>query len=121
MLRASGRCRSISSVRARSAVAPARSSANSSSTVAGLPRARRVIAVAVYAFMTAWGEILFASELTNQNSRTLAVGLQGYATQVNVYWNQVMAASLIVSVPVVAGFLFLQRYLIAGLTSGAVK
>jgi multiple sugar transport system permease protein len=80
-----------------------------------------VLAVTVYAFMTAWGEVLFASVMTNENSRTLAVGLQGYATQYNVYWNQIMAASLVVSIPVVAGFLFLQRYFIAGLTAGAVK
>ena len=80
-----------------------------------------VVAVLVYAFMTAWGEVLFASVMTDENSRTLAVGLQGYATQYNIYWNQVMAASLVVSIPVVAGFLFLQRYFIAGLTAGAVK
>ncbi len=80
-----------------------------------------IVAVAVYAFMTAWGEVLFASVLTNDTTRTLAVGLQGYATQNDVYWNQVMAASLVVSVPVVAGFLLLQRYLVAGLTAGAVK
>lgn len=80
-----------------------------------------IIAVAVYAFMTAWGEVLFASVMTNDTTRTLAVGLQGYATQNDVYWNQVMAASLVVSVPVVAGFLLLQRYLVAGLTAGAVK
>ncbi|MEU5386646.1 carbohydrate ABC transporter permease [Kitasatospora cineracea] len=80
-----------------------------------------IIAVAVYAFMTAWGEVLFASVMTNDQTRTLAVGLQGYATQTDVYWNQVMAASLVVSLPVVAGFLLLQRYLVAGLTAGAVK
>lgn len=80
-----------------------------------------IVAVAVYAFMTAWGEVLFASVMTNDATRTLAVGLQGYATQTDVYWNQVMAASLVVSVPVVAGFLLLQRYLVAGLTAGAVK
>jgi multiple sugar transport system permease protein len=80
-----------------------------------------VVAVTVYAFMTAWGEVLFASVMTDEHSRTLAVGLQGYATQYNVYWNQVMAASLVVSVPVVAGFLLLQRYFVAGLTAGAVK
>ncbi|MFE0592484.1 carbohydrate ABC transporter permease [Micromonospora echinospora] len=80
-----------------------------------------VVAVAVYAFMTAWGEVLFASVMTDESSRTLAVGLQGYSTQFNVYWNQVMAASLVVSVPVVAGFLALQRYFVAGLTAGAVK
>ncbi|MBQ1095874.1 carbohydrate ABC transporter permease [Streptomyces sp. b94] len=80
-----------------------------------------IVAVAVYAFMTAWGEVLFASVMTNETTRTLAVGLQGYATQNDVYWNQVMAASLVVSLPVVAGFLLLQRYLVTGLTAGAVK
>lgn len=80
-----------------------------------------VVAVTVYAFMTAWGEVLFASVMTNEDSRTLAVGLQGYSTQTGVYWNQIMAASLVVSLPVVAGFLALQRYFVAGLTAGAVK
>ncbi|MEU8842472.1 carbohydrate ABC transporter permease [Streptomyces roseus] len=80
-----------------------------------------IVAVAVYAFMTAWGEVLFASVMTNDTTRTLAVGLQGYSTQTDVYWNQIMAASLVVSIPVVAGFLLLQKYLVAGLTAGAVK
>ncbi|MFE9403588.1 carbohydrate ABC transporter permease [Streptomyces sp. NPDC006530] len=80
-----------------------------------------IVAVAVYAFMTAWGEVLFASVMTNDETRTLAVGLQGYSTLNDVYWNQIMAASLVVSVPVVAGFLLLQRYLVTGLTAGAVK
>ncbi|MFF0113269.1 carbohydrate ABC transporter permease [Streptomyces prasinus] len=80
-----------------------------------------IVAVAVYAFMTAWGEVLFASVMTDDTTRTLAVGLQGYSTQNDVYWNQIMAASLVVSLPVVAGFLLLQRYLVTGLTAGAVK
>ncbi|GAA4629782.1 carbohydrate ABC transporter permease [Actinoallomurus vinaceus] len=80
-----------------------------------------IVAVAIYAFMTAWSEVLFASVMTNDTTRTLAVGLRAYATETDVYWNQVMAASLVVSVPVVAGFLLLQRYLVAGLTAGAVK
>ena len=40
-----------------------------------------IVAVAVYAFMTAWGEVLFASVMTDETTRTLAVGLQGYSTQ----------------------------------------
>jgi multiple sugar transport system permease protein len=80
-----------------------------------------IVAVAVYAFMTAWSEVLFASVMTNNTTRTLAVGLRGYSTQYDVYWNQIMAASLVVSVPVVAGVLLLQRYLVTGLTAGAVK
>lgn len=87
-----------------------------------LPAARPgVIAVAIYGFMTAWGEVLFASVMTTDANRTLAVGLRQYSTQTNVYWNEIMAASLVVSVPVVIGFLALQRYFVAGLTAGAVK
>jgi multiple sugar transport system permease protein len=87
-----------------------------------LPVARPgVVAVLVYSFMTAWGEVLFASVLTTESSRTLAVGLGEYSTEVNVYWNQIMAASLVVSIPVVVGFLLLQRSFVAGLSAGAVK
>jgi multiple sugar transport system permease protein len=80
-----------------------------------------IVAVAIYAFITAWGEVLFASVLTDENTRTLAVGLRAYANQAQVYWNQVMAASLVISAPVVLAFLALQRYLVQGLTAGAVK
>jgi multiple sugar transport system permease protein len=80
-----------------------------------------VVAVAIYAFITAWGEVLFASVLTDESTRTLAVGLRAYANQAQVYWNQVMAASLVISAPVVLAFLALQRYLVQGLTAGAVK
>jgi len=87
-----------------------------------LPAAKPgIVAVGIYSFMTAWGETLFASVMTNDTSKTLAIGLREYSTQISVYWNQVMAASLVVSVPVVVGFLLLQRYLVQGLTAGAVK
>ena len=80
-----------------------------------------IVAVSIFSFMTAWNELLFASLLTTESTRTLAVGLQGYATQSNVYWNQLMAASIVVSIPIVIAFLALQRYIVQGLTSGAVK
>lgn len=87
-----------------------------------LPAARPgVIAVAIYGFMTAWGEVLFASVMTTDANRTLSIGLRQYSTQTNVYWNEVMAASLVVSIPVVVGFLLLQKYFVAGLTSGSIK
>jgi len=87
-----------------------------------LPSARPgLVAVGIYSFMTAWGEVLFASVMTNGNGQTLAVGLQQYSTQTNVYWNQIMAASLVVSIPVVIAFLVVQRQFVAGLTAGAVK
>jgi multiple sugar transport system permease protein len=80
-----------------------------------------IVAVAVYAFMTAWSEVLFASVMTNDATRTLAVGLRDYSTMNDIYWNQIMAASIVVSIPVVAGFLLMQRFLVTGLTAGAVK
>ncbi len=87
-----------------------------------LPVARPgIIAVTVYAFITAWGEVLFASVLTNNVTRTLPIGLQAYSSESDVLWNQLMAASIFVSLPILVGFLFVQRYLVAGLSAGAVK
>jgi multiple sugar transport system permease protein len=87
-----------------------------------LPAARPVIvAVSIFSFMLAWSEVLFASVLSNEQTRTVAVGLQAYASEANVFWNQVMAASLVVSAPIVVGFLLLQRHITAGVTAGAVK
>lgn len=80
-----------------------------------------IVAVGVYAFMTAWAEVLFASVLTSESTKTLGIGLSEYSSQDGVYWNQVMAASLVVSIPLIAAFLLLQRFLVQGLTAGAVK
>jgi multiple sugar transport system permease protein len=59
--------------------------------------------------------------LTNNDTRTLAIGLQAYANQTDVYWNQLMAASVVVSLPVLIGFMMVQRHLVAGLSAGSVK
>lgn len=87
-----------------------------------LPVARPgIIAVAVYCFILAWGEVLFASVLTNKDTRTLAVGLSAFAGESQVLWNQLMAASVVAAIPVVVGFISVQRYLIRGLAAGSVK
>jgi multiple sugar transport system permease protein len=80
-----------------------------------------IVAVAIFAFITAWGEVLFASVLTTDSTRTLAIGLRNYGSQSNVYWNQLMAAAIVVSAPVVIAFLALQRYIVGGLTAGGIK
>ncbi|MBF0817577.1 carbohydrate ABC transporter permease [Microbacterium paludicola] len=80
-----------------------------------------IIAVSVYCFITAWSEVLFASVLSNKDTRTLSIGLRAYASQTDVYWNEMMAASIVVSLPVLIGFLIVQRQLISGLSAGAVK
>ncbi|HEY3339775.1 MAG TPA: carbohydrate ABC transporter permease [Propionicimonas sp.] len=87
-----------------------------------LPIARPgIAAVAVFAFMNAWGEVLFASVLTNRATRTLAVGMQAFSTNIEVRWNEAMAASILISLPVLIGFLAVQRQIVQGLSAGAVK
>lgn len=87
-----------------------------------LPVARPgIVAVTVYCFITAWSEVLFASVMTNKDTRTLSIGLRAYASQTDVYWNQMMAASVVISLPVLIAFLIVQRHLISGLSAGAVK
>ncbi|NQX28936.1 carbohydrate ABC transporter permease [Microbacteriaceae bacterium VKM Ac-2854] len=87
-----------------------------------LPVARPgIIAVAVFAFLNGWGEVLFASVLTSKTTRTLAVGLQAFSSQTDVRWNEMMAASVIISLPVLIAFLLVQKHLVQGLAAGAVK
>ncbi|MDY4610560.1 MAG: carbohydrate ABC transporter permease [Sphaerochaetaceae bacterium] len=80
-----------------------------------------VIAVAIYSFFVGWEEIMFASVLTNDMTRTISVGLRTYAAAEIVYWNEMMAAAVTVTLPVIIVFLFLQKYLVQGLTAGGVK
>lgn len=79
----------------------------------------------VFSFLLAWGDVLFASVLTDSSTRTLAVGLQAFMASGesggDVYWGQLMAASLVSGLPIVIIFLALQRYIIGGLTGGALK
>jgi multiple sugar transport system permease protein len=71
-----------------------------------VPRVKPGIAAAgVFTFLLAWGEILFASILTDDRTATLPVGLLGYASESTAYWNQLTAAALTTSIPVLAGVL----------------
>ncbi len=80
-----------------------------------------IASVAILAFIQCWNEILFASVLTNSTTRTIALGIRDYRTQTSVAWNLTLTAGVIVTIPVVAFFTFLQKQLVSGLTAGAVK
>jgi len=87
-----------------------------------LPIARPgIVAVGVFAFMNAWGEVLFASVLTTAETRTLSIGMQAFTTNVDVRWNEAMSASVVISIPVLLAFLLVQRHIVQGLAAGAVK
>ncbi len=81
-----------------------------------------IIATAIYSFIGAWNEYVYALTFLNSKSRlTLPVGLQRFFTEYATNWPGLMAASFIMSVPVVVMFLILQRYFVRALTEGAVK
>ena len=81
-----------------------------------------IIATAIYSFIMAWNEYVYALTFLNDKDRlTLPVGLQRFFTEYATNWPGLMAASFIMSVPVVALFLVLQKYFVRALTEGAVK
>jgi len=79
-------------------------------------------ATLAFVFTAAWSELLFALMLINSESqKTFSVGLLTFVGKFAVDWGQMMAASVLALVPVCVFFVFLQRYLVTGLTAGAVK
>ena len=81
-----------------------------------------IIATAIYSFIMAWNEYVYALTFINEKTRlTLSVGLQRFFAEFATNWPGLMAASFIMSVPVVVLFLFLQKYFVKALTEGAVK
>ena len=81
-----------------------------------------LVSVGMYTFMQAWNEYLFALALTKTNDmRTVPVGINLLMGQHSYEWNQMMAMSVLGSLPILILFLFFQRYFIAGMTAGSVK
>ncbi|ROT33671.1 carbohydrate ABC transporter permease [Micromonospora sp. HM5-17] len=81
-----------------------------------------LVAVGVYTFMISWNEYLFALTLTRtDNMRTVPIGIQLLMGQHSYEWNQMMAMSILGSIPVLLLFLLFQRRFVGGLASGAVK
>ena len=88
-----------------------------------LPLSRPALVVtALFSFMSAWNEFILATTfLGREESFTLPVLLHGYITAQHADWPHFAAGAILVSLPVVALFFALQRYLVGGLTAGGVK
>ncbi len=81
-----------------------------------------IVSVGIYTFMLAWNEFLFALTLTRTNDmRTVPIGIQLLMGQHSFEWNQMMAMSVLGSLPVLLLFLLFQRYFIAGMSAGSIK
>ncbi|MGB5294533.1 MAG: sugar ABC transporter permease [Thermoanaerobaculia bacterium] len=88
-----------------------------------LPLAKPAVAVtALFSFMTGWNEFILAATFMDEEVMyTAPVGLRFFVGGFSQQWGYFAAGSIIVSIPVVLLFLFLQKYLVSGLTAGAVK
>jgi multiple sugar transport system permease protein len=88
-----------------------------------LPLAKpALLAVGLFTLTNAWNEFLFAFVfITDEGLKTLPLGLQQMIVGDIVPWGQLSAASILISVPVVAAYAYAQRFLVEGLSVGAVK
>jgi arabinogalactan oligomer / maltooligosaccharide transport system permease protein len=88
-----------------------------------LPLTRPGIAVtALFSFMTAWNEFIMASTfMTDESKYTLPVLIQSSVGQFSADWGLFAAGAVVTSLPVMIAFYVLQKYLVGGLTAGAVK
>jgi multiple sugar transport system permease protein len=81
-----------------------------------------LVATFLFAFKIAWNEYIFASVfLKSQAKLTLPIGIEQMNANFNNVWGQIMAASFLTTLPIVVMFLYLEQYMVEGLTAGAVE
>ena len=79
-------------------------------------------ATAIFAFLSAWNELMFAVMFINsQEKMTLPIALSSFIGQYSIYWGPMCAAVIVALLPEMMLFAYIQKYLIRGLASGAVK
>jgi multiple sugar transport system permease protein len=81
-----------------------------------------LVATSIFTFLLGWNEFLFALTLTKSTEmRTIPIGIQQMMGQFSYNWNEMMAMSVLASLPVLLLYLFAQKYFLAGMTAGSVK
>ena len=81
-----------------------------------------IVSVAIYTFLLAWAEYIFSLIILNtETQRTVSLQLGAMASEINVVWNEIGAATMVVSVPLLIFFLWVQKYFVKGMVAGSVK
>jgi multiple sugar transport system permease protein len=80
-----------------------------------------LVVAAIFAFLVSWNEFLFALILSGVNAKTLPVVIAGFSTDVGPLYGEMSAAAVMVMLPNIVMTVALQRFLVRGLTLGAVK
>ncbi len=88
-----------------------------------LPIARPgVVVAAVFSFVYAWGDLIYGlTFMTDPTMRPITSSIYNYVQQYQTLWNSTMAFGIIAIFPVILIFIFMQRYIVSGLTNGAIK
>lgn len=81
-----------------------------------------VVVAAVFSFVYAWGDLIYGiTFITNPTMRPITSSIYNYVQQYQTLWNSTMAFGIIAISPVILIFIFMQKYIVSGLTNGAVK
>ncbi len=80
-----------------------------------------ILTAGILAFIFSWNNFMFALILCSNKTTTLPIAIYQFISYSNVNWGGIMAASVIITLPIIIISFFLQRYIITGLTAGAVK
>jgi len=84
------------------------------------PAAPGLVATLILCFIFSWNEFPLSVVLTSQSATTLPVSMMGWDTERGLLWGQMMAAGMMAAAPVMVFAIFIQRYLVRGLTMGAI-
>lgn len=81
-----------------------------------------IIMCAVFSFLFAWGDLAYSlTFVTSENMRSMTAGIYNFIGKYGIQWNCIMAYGTVITLPVLIIFIFLQKYIVSGLTNGAVK
>jgi ABC-type sugar transport system, permease component len=81
-----------------------------------------VIMCAVFSFLFAWGDLAYSlTFVSSESMRSMTAGIYNFIGKYGIQWNCIMAYGTVITIPVIIIFVFLQKYIVSGLTTGAVK
>lgn len=81
-----------------------------------------LITAGTFSFLFSWNDLIYSlTFLSSQKARPLTAGIYNFIGKYGIQWNYIMAFSTLIVIPVILIFIFLQKYIVSGLTAGAVK
>jgi ABC-type glycerol-3-phosphate transport system permease component len=80
-----------------------------------------IATTAIFTFVACWNEFIFALALTVHNASTLPLAAMSFRTFYDIQWARAGAAAFIITIPVIIFAIFMQKYLVSGMTMGAIR